>query len=106
MEIDDKSNDQEISISIQDITNNSLVCNIKCKNPYIPTALRRIIKAEVPTMAIELVQYEENDSIMQNEMLAHRLGLVPLKCSNIGNSTFFYYILKEEYRFVYMVCIL
>jgi DNA-directed RNA polymerase I and III subunit RPAC1 len=41
-------------------------------------ALRRIIIAEVPTMAIEHVFVVNNTSIIQDEVLAHRLGLVPL----------------------------
>ena len=42
-------------------------------------ALRRIALAEVPCMAIEEVVMIENSSILQDEMIAHRLGLTPLK---------------------------
>ena len=42
-------------------------------------SLRRIMIAEVPTMAIEHVFIVNNTSIIQDEVLAHRLGLVPLK---------------------------
>ena len=41
--------------------------------------LRRVIKSEVPTMAIDIVNYVENSSALYDEMLALRLGLVPLK---------------------------
>ncbi|GLC33310.1 hypothetical protein PLESTB_000347500 [Pleodorina starrii] len=47
-------------------------------DPAIANALRRILIAEVPTMAIEHVFVINNTSIIQDEVLAHRLGLVPL----------------------------
>ncbi|GHJ88372.1 hypothetical protein NliqN6_4774 [Naganishia liquefaciens] len=45
----------------------------------IANALRRIVIAEVPTVAIENVYVYNNTSIIQDEVLAHRLGLVPIK---------------------------
>ena len=34
---------------------------------------------QVPTMAIEKVFVHNNTSIIQDEVLAHRLGLIPIK---------------------------
>lgn len=45
----------------------------------LANALRRIMISEVPTMAIEHVSIYQNTSIMQDEVLAHRLGLIPIK---------------------------
>ncbi|XP_063774858.1 DNA-directed RNA polymerases I and III subunit RPAC1 [Pseudophryne corroboree] len=42
-------------------------------------AFRRILLAEVPTMAIEKVYVYKNTSIVQDEILAHRLGLIPIR---------------------------
>ena len=47
--------------------------------PPIANALRRILLAEVPSMAIEKVIIFQNTSIIQDEVLAHRLGLIPIK---------------------------
>jgi len=52
---------------------------LKDSNPIYSNTLRRIMIDEVPTMAIEDVEFSKNNSILYDEMVAHRLGLVPLK---------------------------
>ena len=46
--------------------------------PFV-NALRRIILTEVPTMAIDEIVILENSSILNDEILAHRMGFIPLK---------------------------
>ena len=67
----------KIEVLEKDETNLRIVV----KDAEIPlmNALRRIALAEVPSMAIDEVVMIENSSILQDEMIAHRLGLVPLK---------------------------
>ncbi|OKL57869.1 DNA-directed RNA polymerases I and III subunit RPAC1 [Talaromyces atroroseus] len=50
----------------------------------IANAFRRILIAEVPTLAIEFVYILNNTSVIQDEVLASRLGLIPLKGSIDG----------------------
>ena len=52
---------------------------IRESNHVFVNTLRRLIVSEVPTLAIEELDVIKNDSALFDEMLAHRLGLVPLK---------------------------
>lgn len=51
----------------------------------VANALRRIIISEVYTLAIDLVEFESNTSVLTDEFLAHRLGLIPLVSSNVDH---------------------
>lgn len=50
----------------------------------IANAYRRILLSELPTLAIEDVFIFDNTSIIQDEVLAHRLGLIPLTGGSDG----------------------
>ncbi|MFA7304420.1 MAG: DNA-directed RNA polymerase subunit D, partial [Methanoregula sp.] len=47
--------------------------------PGFANAFRRAMIGEVPTLAIEDVRIYDNTSALFDEMLAHRLGLIPIK---------------------------
>lgn len=47
--------------------------------PAFANSMRRIMINKVPTMAIEDVEFKENSSILYDEIIAHRLGLLVLK---------------------------
>jgi len=67
----------KIEVLEKDETNLRVI--IRDADVPLMNALRRIVLAEVPSMAIDEVVMIENSSILQDEMIAHRLGLVPLK---------------------------
>ncbi len=46
-------------------------------NPQFANALRRIALNEVPILAIDTVDFLYNDSVLYDEVLSHRLGLIP-----------------------------
>jgi len=70
--------DFKIEVRSIDTKTQTMVFDMIGCDPAIANALRRILIAEVPTMAIEHVFFINNTSIIQDEVLAHRLGLVPL----------------------------
>ncbi|MFB6095402.1 MAG: DNA-directed RNA polymerase subunit D [Halodesulfurarchaeum sp.] len=47
--------------------------------PALANGIRRAILADVPTLSIDTVRFVENSSVMFDEQLALRLGLVPLR---------------------------
>ena len=57
---------EKISFLIKDV-NNTLI-----------NTFRRVI-IEIPTLAVDTVEFYKNDSALYDEMIAHRIGLIPLK---------------------------
>ena len=78
----------KIEVLEKDETNLRLI--IRDVDVPLMNALRRIALAEVPSMAIDEVVMIENSAILADEIIAHRLGLTPLKTDLDG------YNLPEE----------
>lgn len=52
---------------------------LKGSDEVFANTIRRLVIEEVPTLAVEEVEIKDNSSALYDEMLALRLGLVPIK---------------------------
>jgi len=68
-----------VEIQILEKTDEFMRFIVRGVNAPFVNALRRIMLTEVPTMAIDEIVILENSSILNDEILAHRMGLIPLK---------------------------
>lgn len=66
-------------VDIIDMVENEMHFDMIGIDAAIANAFRRILLAEVPTMAIDKVFLKYNTSVIPDEVLAHRIGLIPLK---------------------------
>lgn len=66
---------------------NKLTFDINGMNSCLPNAIRRVILSEIPNVAIHFdpynasdsdIEFIENTSCLHNEMLGHRISLIPL----------------------------
>ncbi|KAI9115504.1 hypothetical protein K1719_013173 [Acacia pycnantha] len=70
---------QNFKVQVNRLTEDDIEFDMMGIDPALANAFRRILIAEVPTMAIERVYIANNTSVIQDEVLSHRLGLIPIK---------------------------
>ncbi|CAB0010547.1 unnamed protein product [Nesidiocoris tenuis] len=72
---------EKLQIAVMRLDDAEMEFDIIGINPALVNAFRRILISDVPTMAIEKVTIHQNKTVIQDEVLAHRLGLIPLKAN-------------------------
>ncbi|KAI9206644.1 DNA-directed RNA polymerase [Polychytrium aggregatum] len=67
-------------ITILDLDNEQKALTFVLSNTdlSVANAVRRVMIADVPTIAIDLVEIENNTTVLSDEFISHRLGLIPL----------------------------
>jgi DNA-directed RNA polymerase II subunit RPB3 len=68
---------EKISIEILELSSESIKFALTGCDVSLANALRRVIIAEVPTLAPHLVSILENTSVLHDEFLCQRIGLIP-----------------------------
>ncbi len=74
----------KMKVTVINKKDNRIEFNVSGITEDLANALRRTIISKVPIIAIEKVAFYENSSVMGDEVLAHRLGLIPLKTGPAG----------------------
>ena len=67
-----------MKLQILDKTDSEIQFLLEGVTPGFANELRRIMISEIPTMAIEWVDFVKNDSVLNDEIVANRLGQIPL----------------------------
>ncbi|ODV92445.1 hypothetical protein CANCADRAFT_1035 [Tortispora caseinolytica NRRL Y-17796] len=70
---------EKFKVDIAYLNSESTVFDLIGLDIPLVNAFRRILIAEVPTIAIEYVYVQKNTSVLQDEVLSQRLGLIPLR---------------------------
>ena len=70
---------QDMTIKIGEMNRDRMQFKVEHVESSFANGLRRVMLAEVPILAIDNVEVFRNDSVLHDEMLVHRLGLVPLE---------------------------
>jgi DNA-directed RNA polymerase subunit D len=68
-----------VSIDVLESSPSKVRVRLKGIDRAYANAIRRIAISQVPTMAIDDVVILENSSVMFDELVSHRLGLIPLR---------------------------
>ncbi|KAH7909326.1 DNA-directed RNA polymerase II, subunit 3 [Hygrophoropsis aurantiaca] len=74
--------DSEPIVRIRDLKKDRVNFVLENVDLAFANSIRRVVQADIPTVAIDMVEIEANTTVLPDEFLAHRLGMVPLVSVN------------------------
>ncbi|KAL9936196.1 hypothetical protein V8E36_005038 [Tilletia maclaganii] len=69
-------------VTIQQLSSERVSFILENVDLSFANSLRRVMIAEVPTVAIEHVEIRANTTVLPDDMIAHRMGMIPLMSRN------------------------
>lgn len=67
-----------MKLKIREQTDNTIKITLSEASVSFANSLRRVLLSEIPTLSIDMVEIEKNYTVLPDEMIAHRLGLIPI----------------------------
>ncbi|KAI0063680.1 hypothetical protein BV25DRAFT_1801724 [Artomyces pyxidatus] len=72
----------EPTVRIRDLKKDRVNFVLENVDLAFANSFRRVMMADIPTVAIDMVEVETNTSVLPDEFIAHRLGMIPLVSNN------------------------
>lgn len=76
------------NFSIDNMSQDTLMIHFSNVHFSFLNSIRRIVKSEVPVLAINSIRFKEYSGYLEEDTLAHRLSLIPIICKDIDKLSY------------------